>query len=276
MTTPGGGSAYTPISVKAFDNAVMLVEQLIAKIRTELNNLIDRVNTFLANVQQELEDSWIDSFFEFFNNDISEGVGDIRRLLEQGKSKISELLEKAEKSVAGSVPVASLFSRAFDLGDKVNRPLTGMYGEMTGSGEIDFWRGPAKITYEKRVQDQQDAVNNASDKVETLALYLGDAATANMTYMADLGERMGEVYGTITTTCVDLVAAGAGAITQFMDALAHFSEVIGTAVSQVIGYITALAARIADVLNQILALETEKSDLTGLTPDGKWPTPVSS
>jgi phage-related minor tail protein len=275
VTSPGNGSAYTPISVRAFDNAVQLIEQLIAKLRTELNNLIDRINAFITNVQQELEDSWLDSAFEFFTDDISDALSGIRRLLEVAKSKVGELLEKAEKSVAGSIPVASLFSRAFDLGDRVNRPLTGMYGDMTGSGEIDFWRGPAKITYEKRVGDQQQAVTNASDNVESLATYLGDAATANMTYMADLGARMGEVYGAITTTCVDLVAAGAGAITQVMDALGHFSEVIGTVVNQIVGYITALGARIAEVLNQIVALETEKSDLTGLTPQGRWPAPVA-
>ncbi|MEN3613632.1 hypothetical protein AAH979_29300 [Plantactinospora sp. ZYX-F-223] len=275
MPPPGTDSSYTPISVRAFDGAVKLVEQLIAKIRTELNNLINRINAFMQKVQKELEDSWVDSFFEFFNKDISEGLGEIRKRLEQIKTKVQELLGKAEKSVAGSIPVASLFSRAFDLGDKVNRPLTGMHGDMTGSGEIDFWRGPTKVTYEKRRADQQEAVTNASGKVEALAGYLGDAATGNMTYMSSLGERMGEVYGSLVTTCVDLAAAGAGAITQVMDALAHFSETIGTVVNQVIGYITSLGSRIAEVLNQILALETEKSDLTGLTADGKWPAPVA-
>ncbi len=275
MTSPGGSSAYTPISVRAFDSAVQLVEQLIAKIRAEFNNLIERINAFIRNVQQELEDSWLDSFFEVFTDNISDGLSEIRRLLEVARGKVSELLDTAGQSVAGSIPVASLFSRAFDLGDRVNRPLTGMYGDMTGSGEIDFWRGPAKDTYEKRVGDQQDAVTNASGKVQSLSTYLGDAATANMTYMADLGARMGEVYGAIATTCVDLAAAGAGAITQVMDALAHFSEVIGTLVTQAIGYATALGARIAEVLNQILALETEKSNLAGLTSTGQWPAPVA-
>lgn len=277
MTSPGGSSAYTPISVRAFDNAVTLVEQLVAKVRTEFNNLVNRINAFFDNVRREFEDSnLLKKIFEAVWDDIKDGIDQIRRLMDLARTKINELLEKAEKSVAGSIPVASLFSRAFDLGDRVNRPLTGMYGDMTGSGEIDFWRGPAKITYEKRVADQQQAVTNASDKVESLALYLGDAATANMTYMASLGQRMGEVYGALVTTCVDLAAAGIGAITQVMDALAHFSELIGTAVSNVVGYITALGARIAEVLNQILALETGKSDLTGLTPSGKWPAPVAS
>jgi uncharacterized protein YjbJ (UPF0337 family) len=275
LAPPGSDSSYTPISIRAFDNAVKLVEQLIAKIRTELNNLINRINAFITNVQNELEDSIIDSIFEFFNNDIGDRLDEIQKRLEQAKSKVSEMLGKAQKSVAGSIPVASLFSRAFEMGDRVTRPLTGMYGDMTGSGEIDFWRGPAKETYEKRVGDQQDAVTNAAAKVKSLATYLGDAATGNMTYMSDLGARMGEVYQAVTTTCIDLAAAGAGAITQVMDALAHFSELVGTVVNQIIGYITALGTRIAGVLNQILALETEKSDLTGLTTDGKWPSPVA-
>jgi phage-related protein len=276
VTSPGGSSAYTPISVRAFDNAVRLVEQLITKVRTEFNNLVGRINAFFDNLRREFEDSnFLEVIFEAIWDDIKQGIEGIRRLMELARTKIDELLEKAQKSVAGSIPVASLFSRGFELGDSVNRPLTGMYGDMTGSGDIDFWRGPAKLTYEKRVGDQQQAVSNASSKVQSLAAYLGDAATANMTYMANLGERMGEVYGNLVTTCVDLAAAGIGAITQVMDALAHFSELIGTVVSQVVGYITALGARIAEVLNQILALETEKSDLTGLTADGKWPAPVS-
>lgn len=275
MTSPAS-PGYTPISVRDFENAVEAVETLIAKVRAEFNRLVDLANAFITNAQEELEDSWIDRFFEVFTGDIGDALGEIRRLLEHARSQIVQLLDQAQSSVAGSVPVVSLFHRAYDLAEKVNRPLTGMHGQMTGSGDIDFWRGAAKETYEKRVVSQQQAVASASEKVEALAVYLGEAATANMTYMADLGERMGEVYGATTAACVDLVAVGAGAVTQVMDALAHFSEVIGTAVSQAVGYATALGARIADVLQQILVLETAKSDLIGLTPDGRWPAPVAS
>jgi uncharacterized protein YjbJ (UPF0337 family) len=171
MTSPDGSSAYTPISVRAFNRAVEMVEQLIAKIRAELNRLIGEVDKFIARTQDSL--NWFESAFEFFTGDVEEALGKIRELLEKGKGKVNELLEKAEKSVEGSVPVGSLFSRAFEMGDTVLRPLSGLHGDMTGSGKIDFWRGPAKITYEKRVGDQQDAVDNATDKVKSLATYLG-------------------------------------------------------------------------------------------------------
>jgi hypothetical protein len=97
-----------------------------------------------------------------------------------------------------------------------------------------------------------------------------------MTYMANLGDRMAAILKAIITTGLDVLALEAGALTQVIAALGHLSELIGTAVEQSISYVTTLGTRIAEVLNQILALETENSDLTGLTPDGRWPSPVAS
>ncbi|MFG1607893.1 hypothetical protein [Actinoplanes sp. NPDC049265] len=277
MTAPGGSSEYRPQSLAAFENAVGLVERGIEQIRAEWGYLIDRINAYLDKVRKEVEDSSLfEIMYEAVWGDIKQNVETIKRMVETARAAVDKLLEQAQKSVAGSIPVASLFSRAYDLGERVNRPLTGMYGDMTGSGDIDFWRGPAKITYEKRVGDQQDAVTNASGKVKTLATYLGDAATANMTYMASLGDRLATILKTIITTGLDILALEAGALTQVIAALSHLSELIGTAVEQSIGYVTTLGTRIAEVLNQILALQTENSDLTGLTPDGRWPSPVAS
>jgi hypothetical protein len=223
----------------------------------------------------KVNDSIFGSFVELFTGDIEENLKTIKGMTEQVRDKVSEILTKAAEAVAGAVPVASLFSRGFELNDQVTRPLSGMYGEMTGSGEIDFWRGPAKLTYEKRVEDQQDAVNNATAKVKKLVEYLGQAGAGNMAYMASLGERLGEIYGSIVTAVVDLAATASGALTQAIALLAHFSEVIGTVAGQLVGYVSQLGARITEVLDQIMQLEAEKADLTGLTPDGMWPSPVS-
>lgn len=275
MTFPVGGG-YIPLSIGKFEEAVDLVEALTAKIRTKFDELIRLIDRFIRGALNELAESWLGRIVELFTDKVRDGLDQIRRLVGEARSQITQLLDHAQTSIAGSVPVASLFVRAYDLVNKVNRPLTGLHGEMTGSGQIDFWRGPAKETYEKRVATQQQAVVSASEKVEALASYLGAAATANMTYLANLGERLSEVYGAVVAACVDVAAVGVGAITQVMDALAHFSEVIGTAAAEVVGYITTLGARISEVLTQILALETARSDLIGLTPDGRWPAPVSA
>jgi phage-related protein len=272
---PATSSSYTPVAIEVFHKAVQLVEELIKKIRDELTKLINGVNLFMQAAVDKVNDSILGGVVEFFTGDIEANLKKIRQMTEQVRDKVSEILTKAAESVAGAVPVASLFSRGFDINNQVTRPLSGMYGEMTGSDEIDFWRGPAKNTYEKRVQDQQDGVTNATAKVKKLVEYLGEAGAGNMAYMASLGERLGEIYGSIVTACVDLAATAAGALTQAMALLAHFSEVIGTAAGQIVGYISQLGARITEVLNQILQLEAEKADLTGLTADGMWPSPVS-
>jgi len=275
MTFPVG-EGHHPLSVDKFEEAVRLVETFITKIRTKFDELIRLINQFVQSAWDELARSVFSRFIELFTHNVREGLEKIRRHVEEVRSHVTQLLDHAQASIAGSVPVASLFTRAYDLVHKVNRPLTGLHGEMAGSGEIDFWRGPAKETYEKRVATQQQAVLSASEKVEALATFLGAAAAANTAYMARLAERLGQVYGAVVTAFVDVGAIGVGAITQLMDLLAHFSETIGTAVAEVVGYIATLGARVSEVLAQILALETTRSDLTGLTRDGHWPAPVSA
>ncbi|MFI5496040.1 hypothetical protein [Actinoplanes sp. NPDC051859] len=273
--TPTPSSEYIPLAIETFQRAVKAVEELVRKIRDELEKLINGVNAFMQRTVDELNDSFFGKVVELVTGDLDEKLAKIKSLTEQVSAKISEILTKAADSLAGAVPVASLFTRGFEINNKVTRPMSGMFGEMTGSDEIDFWRGPAKNTYEKRVQDQQDAVSNATAKVKKLVEYLGEAGAGNMAYMASLGERLAAVYGSLMTACVDIVAASSGAVTQVVSLLEHFSEVIGTITEQVLGYIAQLGARISEVLNQILQLEAEKADLTGLTPDGMWPSPVS-
>ncbi|GAA2511495.1 hypothetical protein [Winogradskya humida] len=274
-TPPATSSSYTPVAIEAFRKAVELVQELITKIRDELVKLINGVNAFMQSAVDAVNDSILGGVINFFTGDLEDNLKTIKAATEQVRDKISEILTKASEAVAGAVPVASLISHGFDINDKVTRPLTGMYGDMTGSGEIDFWRGPAKDTYEKRVQDQQDAVTNATAKLKKLVEYLGQAGAGNMAYMASLGERLGEIYGSIVTAVIDLGATAAGALTQAVALLAHFSEVIGTVATQIVGYAATLGARITEVLDQILQLEAEKADLTGLTSDGMWPSPVS-
>jgi hypothetical protein len=275
-SVPATSSSYTPVAIEAFHKAVALVEELIKKIRDELTNLINGVNAFMQATVDKVADSIFGSVVERFTGDIENNLEAIKGMTEQVRDKVSEILTKAAEAVAGAVPVASLFSRGFELNNQVTRPLSGMYGEMTGSGDIDFWRGPAKLTYDKRAKDQQDAILNATAKVKKLVEYLGQAGAGNMAYMASLGERLGEIYGSIVTAVVDLTAIAAGALTQAFALLAHFSEVIGTVTAELVGYASQLGARITGVLDQIMQLEAEKADLTGLKPDGMWPSPVSN
>src|SRR3712207_8257324 len=65
----------------------------------------------------------------------------------------------------------------------IRRPPRSTLFPYTTLFRSDFWRGPAKDTYEKRVQDQQDAVANATAKTKKLVEYLGEAGAGNMAYM---------------------------------------------------------------------------------------------
>jgi hypothetical protein len=146
---------------------------------------------------------------------------------------------------------------------------------MTGSGKIDSWRGPAKLTYEKRVLDQIDAVTSTVGKVKATSGWLADVAEANTAYMVELGERAAEVVGALVAVVIDGAETASGAVTQIVITLQHLSEFIGTAVTQVLQYVLNLANRLAEVLKLINTLAVEYGDHTGL-PGGKWPAPVNA
>ena len=145
-----------------------MLEASVEGIRTEWNNLINAINGFLQRVQAALEaDHWWEKLGEWFTDDVKDSIGRVRELIEQARQKIDAILLTLEKAVNGSFPVLSLFKVGLDWATKVNTPLSDISPDLSPSGAIDNWRGPAHQTYTTRVQDQTDAVDAAVSKVKS-------------------------------------------------------------------------------------------------------------
>ncbi|OJF10314.1 hypothetical protein [Couchioplanes caeruleus] len=285
MTTPapGGSTSAAPDgdqfargTMGSFRAAKELLSQAVDKIRKEWDAMVARINALLERLEHELNnDSVWATISEWWTEKIKDAVEKVHSLIKVIGQQVSEVLASVDKVVAGSVPVLSLFEVGLDWAVKVNTPLSDLGPDMTGSGAIDAWRGPAKETYEKRVRDQIDAVEAATGKVKTVGNWLAEVAAANTAYMVSLADRAADVVGALVAVIIDATETASGAVTQIVITLQHTSELIGEIVKQTLQYLANLANRMAEVVKQITAVAGEYGDHTGL-PGGKWPTPVNA
>jgi hypothetical protein len=276
--TPGSpdGDQFAQGTLGSFRAAKDLLAQLVDKIRKEWDAMVARINALLERLEHELNDDSIwSTISEWWTSKIKDAVEKVHKLVQQLGGQVSEVLASLEKVVAGSVPVLSLFEVGLDWAVKVNTPLSDLGPDMTGSGAVDAWRGPAKVTYEKRVLDQIDAVEATTGKVKAVSSWLAEVAAANTAYMVSLADRGAEVVGALVAMIIDATETASGAVTQLVITLQHTSELIGEIVKQTLQYLVNLANRMAEVIKQITTVAGEYGDHTGL-PGGKWPSPVNA
>jgi hypothetical protein len=281
MTQPSPGQTgtdqtFAPAIMGTFRSGVDVLEKGVAGVRTEWNNLLNAINGFLQRVQQALEaDHWWEKLAEWVTDDIKDGIARIRQLIEDARKKIDSILETLEKAVNGSFPVLSLFDVGLDWATKVNTPLSDIGPDLSPSGAIDNWRGPAHETYKTRVQDQADAVGAVVGKVKSTSLWLADVAEANTAYVVELADRVAEVVGVLVAAVSDVGEAAAGDLPAVQQAALHLSEFFGACTTQLAQYLTNLANRLAQVMQKITQLAAEYGDHTGL-PQGRWPQAVNA
>ncbi|GAB3982625.1 hypothetical protein V1634_25835 [Plantactinospora veratri] len=276
MTTPEQESQFDPMILKMFDQGVQNLERGIAEVQREWRALIDRINAALRRVYAEINDSIWASVAEWWTDKIAGLVKQIQQLVTEIGERVEKFFQTAQRAVAGAVPLGSLFAVANEWATRVQPPLSGLTGQMTGSGSVDSWRGPTKDTYEKRVQDQKEAVDNAVEKVKSTSGWLAKVAEENTTYMTGLGRVATDLVGQLTAVVIDATETGAGAVTQIVITLQHCSELIGTIVTESLNLALSLAERLAAVLTQINELAVEWGDRRGLSADGKWPQAVNA
>jgi hypothetical protein len=277
-TTPGQtgtDATFAPAIMASFRTGVQVLESGVNGIRTEWNNLINAINQFLQRVHDALEaDHWWEKLGEWFTDDIKDGLERIRQLIEQVRPKVGTILQAIETAVNGSVPVLSLFEVGLDWATKVNTPLSDLSPDLSPSGKIDSWRGPAHETYKIRVQDQSDAIDAVVGKVKSTSLWLADVAQANTAYIVELADRLAEIVGVLVAIVTDVGEASTGDIPAVQQAALHLSEFFGESTTQLAQYLTNLANRLAEVLQKITELAAEYGDHTGL-PQGQWPHAVN-
>jgi hypothetical protein len=125
------------------------------------------------------------------------------------------------------------------------------------------------------VQDQGDAVDAVVGKVKSTSLWLADVAKANTAYVVELADRVAEIVGVLVAIVTDVGEAGAGDLPAVQQGALHLSEFFGQCTTQLAQYLTNLANRLAEVLQQITQLAAEYGDHSGL-PQGRWPQAVNA
>jgi len=277
-TTPGAGNGteFAPQTLGGFRLAVKLVEEAITMLKKAWEDLVDAVDQLLKRAQDWLNsDSVWATVVEWCTGEIDDAVVRIRAAMATIGPMVTAILTKMQKAVEGSVPVLPLFEAALDWGTKIDPPLSELAPDMTGSGKIDSWRGPAKLTYEKRVADQIDAVDAVVGKVKATANWLGEVGMGNTEYMGSLAGLMAELANELTRMILNVAVVGGGAITQAAFTLERAVDLIGRAVATEATYTANLGTRLAQVIEQIEKLATEWGDHSGL-PGGAWPQSVKA
>lgn len=275
MAPPDEEKEFAAVGMTAFRLAVHGLEATIQELELAWHGLVERADALLRRVERELNsDSLWATIAEWFTDDVAESVARVRSLVKKIGESVTSLLEKMRISVEKSVPVGSLFDRALAWSTQVNPPLSALTPELVGSGKIDSWRGPARITYGTRVADQVEATDVCVSKVSATSRWLADVAAGNTEYMVDLAGLLGPVISALTQLLVDIGESALGAVTQAPFTLQQFSELIGEAVASSLLYQAALVDRLAQSVRQTNDLANEYGDNRGL-PGGKWPQAVN-
>jgi hypothetical protein len=272
----GTDQTFAPALLGAFRAGVSVLDQGIQHIQDAWNGLINAVNGFIQRVNDYLDDRhfW-QKPFDWLFDDLQEGCEKLRALIAQVQEKVNSILDTVQKSVNGSFPVFSLFDVGMDWGTKVKTPLSDISPDLTPSGKIDSWRGPAHETFKTRVQDQADAIDAVVGKVTATSTWLSSVAEANVDFVADLTSQVSDVVATLTAVGADVAEVAATDVAGVLQASNHASEGTGQAVSLILNYLASLASRLSGVVAQINELANEYGDHTGL-PRGQWPQAVSA
>jgi len=151
----GTDQTFAPALLGTFRDGVGVLEQGIQQIKDAWNGLVNAVNGFIQRVNDYLDNRhfW-QKPFDWLFDDLQEGCEKIKAVILQVQEKVNSVLDTVQKSVNGSIPVFSLFEVGMDWGTKVKAPLSDIGPDLSPSGKIDSWRGPAHETYKTRVQDQ--------------------------------------------------------------------------------------------------------------------------
>lgn len=272
---PTDGKADTeadqiPQIIILFRKGVDLLEQLVEQIRDAWNHLLKEVTAFLARASQEVQNSFWARVVEWWTDEIAHLLDEIRRRLEEIRSGVDRILTTLQQAISGAVPVGSLFERATVYVTTLNRELSDISGDMSGGVNLVYWRGPARDSYDKKLQDQVNAVLNTHEKVRNTGRWLAAVGKENMTYLAELGDRVAAITGPFVAAIANASQATAGNAPQALFSLHSLSEVIGQVAAETLQYAINLAKRIASVTDQILTLQDGISNNAGLE-DGKWP-----
>lgn len=261
----------------AYRLAVDLLQETLRKLQDAWNQLMNAVQGLLERARHFLNnDSVWSTIVQRFTQDIVDAIETVNALISKIRPQADKLFEALRKAADNSVPVFSLFETAITYSHEIVDQVSGISADMTGHGDIDLWRGPAKISYEKRVADQIGAADAATAKVEATSRWLGDVGSLNTAYLANIAHMGAELVGQFVTAAIDAAETAAGSIPSYVITLQHLSELIGTAVQHSIDHVIDLQEHFVNSLNAVNDLQNDTSDKTGFGRDYSWPAAAST
>jgi hypothetical protein len=269
--------AFAAALLGNFRTAIDLLETSVKDIRTAWDKLTLAVEHFFKAIREKLEgDHWWNQVVEWFTDEIADALKGFEAKMEEARTKISEILGKLEKTLNGAVPVLSLFQVSLDWSTQVDTTLSRIKPDITQSGGIDTWHGPAHDTYRLRETDQNAAVGQAVGEVKGIAKWLSDVAEANVNFVSDLLTQLGGVADKIVEVTGDVgVAASTGDPLSAQEAANDLASLLGRFAANILEYLASLGKRLAEVLGLVGEFAGQHSDDSSYS-DGHWPQAVSS
>jgi len=263
-----------------YEAATQMLEGMVAFVHKAWDGLINAVRDLLQRAQHFLNsDSLWSTIMQRITHHITEAIDTIVGLINRLQPEVDKIFTTLEQGAANAVPVMSLFRTALTLDTTIMDGVSGLSADMTayaasdasGYGDIQAWRGPAKLNFDKRVQDQMGAADAVTEKIKSTAGWLAGVGASNTAYVTNIGHMAAELAGQLVTAAIDASETAAGDIPQYIIALQHLSEVIGTAVAHTIDWALDLNQHFADTLKQITDLTGDMHDKTGFGVSGAWP-----
>jgi hypothetical protein len=267
---------FAPALLGTFRAAISTLETGVRNIHDAWDKLTLAVEHFLEAIRKKLDnDHWWNKVVEWFTDEIADALKAFQAAIEEARTKVGEILGKLEKTLNGSVPVMSLFQVGLDWSTTVNTNLSPIKPDITQSGGVDTWHGPAHDTYKIREADQIEATGQAIDQVKSISKWLADVANANVHFVTDLLSQIGGIVEKIVEVTGDVGEAAATADPlSAQEAANDLSTLLGKFASNIIDYLASLGNRLADVLSLIGDVASEHSDNSAF-PDGHWPEAVN-
>ncbi len=174
-----------------FERLLMKLKKLVKKILKAFKKLVENVRQWWTYI--------IDSFSPSTAYLISRALNAIA-------DGINKVIRYVRKMLKHSVPVVSLIYAGYDWVSRVMGPTSEIHKQIKATEhetpDIGSWRSDASAAYEKRKQEQLEALDAIKANANDVSKYLIDLAKANVSFAGKLASHLVKLAGRI------LVASG--------------------------------------------------------------------
>lgn len=279
MTAPGVLPPGEEI-LAVYEAATDMLHAMVQSLQQAWDGVVDAVRDLLQRAQHFLNsDGLWSTIAQRFTHYVTDAIEAVVGLMNQLQPEVDKVFATLETCADNSIPVVSLFRTALTLNTTILDGVSGLSADMgpdpasdaNGYGDIQAWRGPAKLAFDKRVGDQMEAADSLSEKVKATSSWLAEVGASNTAYLTNLGHMAAELVGKLAAVAIGAGETAGGDLPQYVTTLQDFSDVIGTAVAHTLDWALDLNQHFSDALDQIEKLTADTHDRSGIGTGGAWP-----